>query len=193
MKVGVNSHDSVFAGGLNVFCGNNLKSSKERTERQQGTDRQVEYWEQKKSQLKKRSADTVEDIARKLEDFHTYEDQIQSVKKASVLEEISHITEEAEEFGEKVAKAVNKLEPKTPEERIKELIEETEDEDSSDDMLSEVTEDISNDLKLLLEETKQQVEESADVEEQLEKEMLETNITDEQVLKKKEQHIDIKL
>lgn len=189
MKIGVNNHHAVFAGNLNVLRGNNLKSSKERTERQQETDRQVEYWEQKKSQLKKRSADTVEAIARKLEDFHTYEDQIQSVKKAAVLEEFSHVIEEAEEFGEKVAKAADKLAPKTPEEKIQDLIEEAEEEDSNNDMLSEVTEEISNASKLLLEQMKQQIEEEPeDIEEQLEKmteETLETNIVEEQALKKK--------
>lgn len=112
-----------FGGGL--LSGNcTLKSTQQRMERQETRDRQVAFFENQKENLKNVKCETVEEIAKKLELFHSYEDQIKAAKAAYNNEQIWHMMDESQEIGEKIAKAVEKSEPKTAEERQEELVEE---------------------------------------------------------------------
>lgn len=104
--------------------GGMLKSTQDRLERQEETQRQVEFFEKQKENLKNVACGSVEEIAEKLKSFHSYEDQIAAVKAAYNQEQMFHILDESTERGEKIAEAVEKMEPKTPEERLEEMAEE---------------------------------------------------------------------
>lgn len=125
---------------MNLFAGRGLKSTEEKLERQAKCNNQVAFFEKQKENLKNVKCDTVEEIARKLEMFHTYEDEIAAAKAAYNSEQMFHITDEAEEMGEKIAENAKKTEPKTPEERKKEAAKEAgkETEETGDGILEEM-------------------------------------------------------
>lgn len=101
-----------------------LKSTQDRLERQEQTQKQVDFFEKQKENLKNVTCGSVEEIAEKLKMFQSYEDQIAAVKAAYNQEQMFHILDESTEKGEKIAEAVDKTEPKTPEERLEEMAEE---------------------------------------------------------------------
>lgn len=101
-----------------------LKSTQEKQERQQKAQSQIEFFENQKENLKNMQCDSIEDIARKLEMFHSYEDQIAAVKKQYNNEQMFHTMDEARERGEKIAELVEDYAPKTEEERKEEMVEE---------------------------------------------------------------------
>ncbi|MEY8516318.1 hypothetical protein AALC25_05175 [Lachnospiraceae bacterium 29-84] len=134
---------SIYAGNLQGIHNSALKSTQEKMQRQQEAANEIQFWEGRKENLKQMECGTVEEISRKLEMFHSYEDEIAAVKAAYNNEQIGHILDEAREQGEKNAEAAKKLEPKTAEERREELAEEalgTEEEGILDEALDEVTE-----------------------------------------------------
>lgn len=96
---------------------NMLKSTKEKMERQSERDSKVAFFEAQKENLKNMKTETVEDIAKKLEMFHTYEDEIAAAKQEYNSSQMFHIMDEAEEEAEKRAKEAEKNKPKTEEER----------------------------------------------------------------------------
>ena len=101
-----------------------LKSTQDKLERQQKAQSQIEFFENQKENLKNMQCDSIEDIARKLEMFHSYEDQIAAVKKQYNNEQMFHTMDEARERGEKIAELVEDYAPKTEEERKEEMVEE---------------------------------------------------------------------
>lgn len=101
-----------------------LKSTQDRLERQEQTQKQVDFFEKQKENLKNVTCESVEEIAEKLKMFQSYEDQIATVKAAYNQEQMFHILDESSERGEKIAEAVEDMEPKTPEERLEEMAEE---------------------------------------------------------------------
>lgn len=137
-----------------------LKSTKDRLERQEQTQKQVDFFEKQKENLKNVTCGSVEEIAEKLEMFHSYEDQIAAVKAAYNQEQMFHIMDESTERGEKIAEAVEKMEPKTPEERLEEMVEEAlgiegggeleeimdELEEVAEELAEELTEDMTEEL-----------------------------------------------
>ena len=124
MNIGMHGFgSSVFGGGF-LNRGNVLKSTQQKMERQEERDRQVAFFENQKENLKNIKCETVEEIARKLELFHSYEDQIAAAKMAYNNEQMWHMMDESREIGEKIAEAVEKSKPKTPEERMEDLVEE---------------------------------------------------------------------
>lgn len=137
-----------------------LKSTKDRLERQEQTQKQVDFFEKQKENLKNVTAGSVEEIAEKLKMFHSYEDQIAAVKAAYNQEQMFHIMDESTERGEKIAEAVEKMEPKTPEERLEEMVEEAlgiedggeleeimdELEEVAEELAEELTEDMTEEL-----------------------------------------------
>ncbi len=151
---------SVFAGNLPGLHNSMLKSAKDKMERQQKAGTEIAFWEKQKENLKQKECGTVEEIAKKLEMLHNYEDEIAAVKAAYNREQMSHILDEAEEQGEKNAKAAEKLEPKTPEERQEEMVEEAlgieEDESILDEMMDEMTESVEE-VSEELQETQEEV------------------------------------
>ncbi len=138
-----------------------MKSTQEKLERQQKAQSQIEYWESRKENLKQMECDTVEDISRKLEMFHSYEDEINAVKKAYNFEQMRHVLDEAEEQGKKIAEAVEKTEPKTEEERKKEAIEEATGVEDTEGVLDELLEELPEELEELREELEELPEELA--------------------------------
>lgn len=137
-----------------------LKSTKDRLERQEQTQKQVDFFEKQKENLKNVTCGSVEEIAEKLKMFHSYEDQIAAVKAAYNQEQMFHILDESTERGEKIAEAVEKMEPKTPEERLEEMVEEAlgiegggeleeimdELEEVAEELAEELTEDMTGEM-----------------------------------------------
>ena len=93
--------------------GRGLKSTQQKMERQEERDRKVAFFENQKENLKNVKCETVEEIARKLEMFQSYEDQIKAAKMAYNNEQMMHMMDESQEIGEKIAEAVEKSKPKT--------------------------------------------------------------------------------
>lgn len=106
------------------------------------------------------TCESVEEIAEKLNMLHSYEDQIAAVKAAYNQEQMFHILDESTERGEKIAEAVEDMEPKTPEERLEEMAEEAlgiedggeleeimdELQEVAEELTEELTEDMTEDL-----------------------------------------------
>ena len=123
---------NLFINGLNGFSifsqkfgtAGMLKSTQDKLERQQKAQSQIEFFENQKENLKNMQCDSIEDIARKLEMFHSYEDQIAAVKKQYNNEQMFHTMDEARERGEKIAELAEDYAPKTEEERKEEMVEE---------------------------------------------------------------------
>ena len=118
---------------------NMLKSTKEKMERQSERDSKVAFFEAQKENLKNMKTETVEDIAKKLEMFHTYEDEIAAAKQEYNSSQMFHIMDEAE----KRAKEAEKNKPKTEEERKEEAVDEALGTDDDKGMLAENMEKLS--------------------------------------------------
>lgn len=126
-------------GGNNSILGSNgLKSTQEKLQRQAARDNQISFLENQKSNLKNMECNSLEEISRKLDMFHTYESQIAAVKEQYNSSQMRHVLDEAEERGEKIAEAAEKYAPKTPEERREEITEEALGMDDSKSGLSEI-------------------------------------------------------
>ena len=179
-------------GGSSIFTGKvpMLKSTQEKMERQQKMADQVDFWEGKKEALKNVKCNTIEDIAKKLEQFETYENQIASAKKAYNHEQMFHSMDEARERGEKIAEMAEKYEPKTAEEQREELAEEALGTEENESELMESLEDVSEEL------TEETEELSEEMLEQLSEEKLDGEMTPEDMAlllkrqKEQYQHID---
>lgn len=154
-----------------LFGGMGLKSTREKLARQQKTANQVEFWEQQKEHLKERECESVEEIADKLEAFHTYEDEIRAAKMAYNLEQMHHVLDEAQEIGEQIADAAEKLEPKTPEERREEAAKEAagiEEEGMLDEMLEEILDETLESAEELAESAEELAESAEELTESVE-------------------------
>lgn len=127
---------------LTQHYGTGLKSTEEKIERIQKAQSQIDFFEGKKAELKNKHCTTMDEISEKLELFNNYNDQINLVKQQFNNEQMMHCMDEAEEFGEKIAKAVEKLEPKTAEERREELAKEALGIEDESGMLDEMLEDM---------------------------------------------------
>lgn len=135
-----------------------LKSTQEKMGRQERANSQIGFWENQIENLKNIKCDTIEDIARKLEMFHKYEDEIAAVKAAYNSEQIWHVMDEAREMGEKIAEAVEKMEPKTPEERKEEMQEEVSGIEKG--ILSEIVDEFMDSVEELEEEKVEEMTET---------------------------------
>ena len=87
---------------------NMLKSTREKIQRQEERDGKIAFFETQKQNLKNQKADTIEEIAKKLEKFHTYEDEIAAAKQEYNSSQMFHILDEAEERGEQKCDAVQR-------------------------------------------------------------------------------------
>ncbi len=147
-----NKGGSLFAGNLPMMQKPALKSTQEKIERQQKAAGQIQFLENQKEKLKNMECSTVEDIANKLEKFHSYEDEIASVKMQYNQEQMWHIMDEARERSEKIAEAAEKMKPKTAEERREDMVEEALGIDDEKGALSESLEELSELAEELTEE-----------------------------------------
>ena len=81
MNLSINGLSGVSVFSQRFGTAGMLKSTQDKLERQQKAQSQIEFFENQKENLKNMQCDSIEDIARKLEMFHSYEDQIAAVKK----------------------------------------------------------------------------------------------------------------
>ena len=143
MNISYQTAGNLLSGFHTLFGTGRSKSVEQSQERRQKCERQVAFFEKQKENLKNTECDTLEEIARKLEMYHSYEDQIAAAKAAYNQEQAFHTLDEAREQGEKIAEAVEKQEPKTPEERKKEAAEEAMGEEKQEGMLSEIMDELT--------------------------------------------------
>lgn len=144
MNINIQRLSSSILSGM-VTGGSGLKSTQQRMQRQEERDNKIAFFEKQKDNLKNMKCETVEDIAKKLDMFHSYEDQIVAAKAAYNSEQMMHIMDEAQERGEKIAEAVKKTEPKTAEERMEDIAEEAMGMDKGilDEMMDEVMDEVA--------------------------------------------------
>ena len=137
-----------------------MKSTQDKMERQEKCASQVSFFEKQKENLKTMACSSLEEIARKLEMFHSYEDQIAAAKKAYNNSQMMSVLDEARERGEKIAEAAEEA-PKTPEERREEMLEEAADSEESKGMLTELMEEMTETVEEMTEEmTEEMLEEN---------------------------------
>lgn len=145
---------------LNLFNNNyGLKSVQDRMERQQKRDDQIAFYEQQKENLKNVKANTLDEISRKLEMLQGYNDAIDAAKEEYNNSQIWHVLDEAQERGEKIAEAAEKMEPKTPEEHREDMIEEATGVEKDEGMLSEAMDELSDMTEDMTEEEMEAIEE----------------------------------
>ena len=129
--------------GLSLFSNYGLKSTKDRMDRMAQRDNSIAFFEQQKANLKNMETSSIEDIARKLDLFHNYDDRIVAERIAYNNSQALHILDEAQELGEKIAENAEKYKPKTPEERREDMIEEATGVDQDEGMMSEMLDELS--------------------------------------------------
>lgn len=112
-------------------------------QRQAQRDNQIAFLEKQKSNLKNMECSSLEEISRKLELFHAYEDQIAAAKEEYNQSQMLHAMDEAKEQCEQIAKVAEKYAPKTPEERREELVEQTLGTDENKGELTESMEELA--------------------------------------------------
>lgn len=204
-NIGTDSYQkggSVFAGNLPVLQNNVSKSAQDKAERQQKTQSEISFWEKQKENLKNQECESVEEIAKKLKALHSYEDEIAEAKQSFNNEQMWHILDEAEELGEKIAEAAEKMEPKTAEERREDMAEEAMGTDEDKGMMEEMMEDVSDlteEVEAMeenaeeLEELAEETEEMQEAKEAQEKLAEETKQMEEQKQEMAEQQLAARL
>ena len=134
-------NNPIFGGALSGNRG--LKSTQQKMQRQEERDNQIAFYEKQKDNLKNLKCETVEEIAKKLDMFHSYEDQIAAAKAVYNNEQMMHIMDESRELGEKIAKAAEKMAPKTAEERLEDIVEEAMGTDENTGVLDEMMDEVA--------------------------------------------------
>ncbi len=124
-----------------------LKSTQEKLLRQAERDQKVAFFEAQKENLKNVKADTLEEISKKLDMFHSYEDEIAAAKEEYNSSQMFHAMDEAQERGEKIAEQAKKNKPKTEEERKEEQKDEILGTDDDKSKLTDSIEEVSDDVK----------------------------------------------
>lgn len=143
MNIGLQNLNRILTGKNSLFGNGMLKSTAQRLERQAERDNQVAYFENQKNNLKNIECASPEEAGRILELLHSYEDQIAAVKAEYNNAQMLHLLDEAKERGEKIAEAIEKSAPKTPEERKEEAVEEALGIDEKKGILSDILDEIS--------------------------------------------------
>lgn len=147
--------------GLNLFSNPRSKATADRMERQQKRDNTIAFLEKQKENLKNTKSQSLDDIERKLGLLENYNEQIDAAKKEYNHSQMFHVFDEAEELGEKIAEAAEKMAPKTPEELREQIIEEATGIDTGDGILSEIMDEIEEQMEELAE-TCEDIEELAE-------------------------------
>lgn len=152
---------SFYVGNFSTLCGTGLKSEQERAQRRQKTDSEVSFWEGRKESLKNMKCNGIEDIAKKLDMLHTYEDEIAAAKASYNREQMFHVLDEAEEVGKKIAEGLEKTEPKTPEERKEDMAKEALGIEDGEGMLEEILDEAAKALEELQDTMPETLDEAA--------------------------------
>lgn len=171
--------------GIDLLGNLGLKSTQDRLNRQAERDNKIAFFEQQKENLKNMKADTIDEIARKLDMFHGYEDQIAAAKMEYNHSQLFHVFDEAQEFAEKIAEAAEKNEPKTPEERREDMIEEATGVEN-DGLLDELMDNLTNAVEDATEEMVEELQETSE-EVSSEDELNQMILTEEEQLEKLQQ------
>ncbi|SCW51327.1 hypothetical protein SAMN02910400_01087 [Lachnospiraceae bacterium C10] len=153
---------------INLFSNNGLKSTQDRLDRQAKRDNQIAYFEQQKENLKNMKSDSIEDISRKLDLLHGYDDQIAAAKAEYNNSQMFHMLDEARERAEKIAEEAEKYAPKTPEERLEDMIEEATGVDKDAGMLAEAMNELEEIAEEMTEETVEELDEMSEELEEVE-------------------------
>ena len=153
---------------INLFNNNALKSTQDRLDRQAKRDNQIAFFEQQKENLKNMKADSIEDISRKLELLHGYDDQITAAKAEYNNSQMFHILDEAMERAEKIVEEAEKYAPKTPEERLEDMIEEATGVDKDAGMLAEAMDELEEITEEMMEESVEELDEMSEMLEEVE-------------------------
>ena len=153
---------------INLFSNNGLKSTQDRLDRQAKLDNQIAFFEQQKENLKNMKADSIEDISRKLDLLHGYDDQITAAKAEYNNSQMFHILDEARERAEKIAEEAEKYAPKTPEERLEDMIEEATGVDKDAGMLAEAMDELEEITEEMMEESVEELDEMSEILEEVE-------------------------
>lgn len=170
--------------GIDLLGNLGLKSTQDRLNRQAERDNKIAFFEQQKENLKNMKADTIDEIAKKLDMFHGYEDQIAAAKIEYNNAQMFHVFDEAQELAEKIAEAAEKNEPKTPEERREDMIEEATGVEN-DGMLDELMDNLTDAVEEVTEEMVEDLQQSS--EEILSEDELNQMMLTEEELEKLEQ------
>lgn len=171
--------------GIDLLGNLGLKSTQDRLNRQAERDNKIAFFEQQKENLKNMKADTIDEIARKLDMFHGYEDQIAAAKMEYNHSQMFHVFDEAQELAEKIAEAAEKNEPKTPEERREDMIEEATG-GENDGLLDELMDNLTDAVEDATEEMVGELQETSE-EVSSEDELNQMILTEEEQLEKLEQ------
>lgn len=153
---------------INLFSNNGLKSTQDRLDRQAKRDNQIAFFEQQKENLKNMKVDSIEDISRKLDLLHGYDDQITAAKAEYNNSQMFHILDEARERAEKIAEEAEKYAPKTPEERLEDMIEEATGVDKDAGMLAEAMDELEEIAEEMVEESAEELDEMSEELEEVE-------------------------
>lgn len=153
---------------INLFSNNGLKSTQDRMDRQAKRDNQIAFFEQQKENLKNMKVDSIEDISRKLDLLHGYDDQITAAKAEYNNSQMFHILDEARERAEKIAEEAEKYAPKTPEERLEDMIEEATGVDKDAGMLAEAMDELEEIAEEMVEESAEELDEMSEELEEVE-------------------------
>ena len=153
---------------INLFSNNGLKSTQDRLDRQAKRDGQIAFFEQQKENLKNMKADSIEDISRKLDLLHGYDDQITAAKAEYNNSQMFHVLDEARERAEKIAEEAEKYAPKTPEERLEDMIEEATGVDKDAGMLADAMDELAEITEEMTEKTAEELDELSEELEEIE-------------------------
>lgn len=177
---------SIHSSMLTLFnkggAGSVSKSAKEKADRQQKMNSQIDFWEDKKAGLKNKKCGSLEAIKDRLEMLQSYEDEITAAKVAYNKEQMFHALDEAREMAEKIAKEAEKYAPKTAEERREDMAEEALGTEENKGELTEVLEELTDVVEELTEEV---VESEQDVLEKLEAEEADLDASEKRLLYKR--------
>ncbi len=154
--------------GITLFRNYGLKSTQDRLERQEKRDGQIAFWEKQKDNLKNMKSDSLEDISRKLDILHGYDEQIAAAKAEYNNSQMFHVLDEARERAEKIAEEAEKYAPKTPEERLEDMIEEATGVDKDAGMLAEAMDELAEIAEEMTEETVEELDEMSEELEEVE-------------------------
>ena len=177
MNIGINFSSNLLMGRQNGM----LKSTQDKLQRQADRDGKIAFFEAQKENLKNMKSLNLDDISRKLDMLHSYNDEIVAAKQEYNSSQMFHAMDEAKERAEKIAKEAEKNKPKTEEERKEDAIDEALGTDDNKGVLTEVMDKLSE----VIDESIENVDNMQDSQEDV------NNLAQESIKQKDLQHQDL--